>query len=1409
MQNDPGSNRNICNKPTLLQNYEEISPIPIGGIKKGQPAIFATGRGLFPWRSNNGDLLLIEMLVCPDADCTLLSPTAIVNQYPDLFYGWTLHCNQENESGILELLNRDGINHSTFSTCMENDLWYHYAPDTNSSTGKAVVHTLSQRASFELWHHRLGHACPRTIENMHKYALGIPKLREPPFYKCGTCLACKTKKSGHGPGKTIVKKPPDPEELIRPGQHLHMDFGFVRGSSWSSKDKDGNLITSIDGQRSYLIIVDRATRYKWVFNTTTKKPPLDEVKSVLQKFKPSLVNLHCTVRTDQGGELGKSNQFRKLVKEFGYIYEPTGSQASSQNGLAEKPNQDIKNMTRSLLHASGLGSEYWSYAMNHSVYLSNRLYHSTMKMTPYQKLHHAPPSLRHLRVFGSKVYYKHTRKNQKNMDLSTDHGIFLGYTSTEKNVYIKSSSSNNILIGTHTSFDESHMSSPSVDQPPMAQALRNAGYNNDGTSPSDHILPVDRSGLKVQLLSKDAKAPERGTLDSAGLDVCCTEDLVIEPHSYATTPLDIAVQCRPGTYAQLQERSSLAIKGLTLAGGVIDSDYRGNIHAIPINNSDVPIVISKGQKFAQLIVKNISLPTVEIVGQLTPTERGSKGFGSTNKKEIGVNLSPSLHDSQFPIRDTYAAAAATANADKSYDLFFSDDPFDNQISIEIDKKGKHPTLGLDLNMCPDREQPRLLSCAKGEPAGKIKKWRTNLRGSYILAVNGVDVKTISDVERQIKASINSPVSITFGTMDKISMHPQDGVPQLYFDQLHKIGEHLFQLKHDPQWSIEYSDTRDNHTREDYSTYLSNRANVCRKNSILFKNRRRSNKLTRSKLRKRNDWEAWKRSEHKQLDQYESQAMFGTPCPRPPNANTLPFLWTYVIKSDGTLKARGVCNGSKSQSGLVTLGNTYAGSLDHTGARIFWATAALKNLTVFGADVSNAFAEAPPPKDPLYMTIDKPFREWWESKKRDPIPQGYVLPVQKAIQGHPEAPRLWQTLIHSILINDMKLNPTTHEPCLYSGTFQDKQIYFLRQVDDFAIACESETIAKEFVHAIDNKMSISIKYLGLLTRFNGVDIEQTQRTIKIHSETYIKKILREHDWLDTSRPCHTFPIPIKSEATYSRTLEQAKPPTLDKDKFALQREMKFNYRQAIGELIYCMVTTRPDISFPLIKLSQYSTNPAREHYDAVKEIFHYLACTINDGIHYWRPSPEPSLEPSTESFDVETTDSDATIQDQSHATKSASDADWGGDTNHRRSVTGFVVKLAGGAVYYKTRFQPVIALSSTEAEFYAATEAGKSILYIRSILQEINLEQTQASVLHIDNNGALNMANQRQPTKSTRHIDIRQFAIQDWVESDLLLLRRICSASNYSDALTKPMGRTLHHRHMDYIMGRVCPTYADV
>ena len=74
------------------------------------------------------------------------------------------------------------------------------------------------------------------------------------------------------------------EEQIEVGQHLHVDFGFVRGSDYATKDKHGNLVTSIDGFRSYCFIIDRASQYITIILTKTKKPPIDELRHIFKQF---------------------------------------------------------------------------------------------------------------------------------------------------------------------------------------------------------------------------------------------------------------------------------------------------------------------------------------------------------------------------------------------------------------------------------------------------------------------------------------------------------------------------------------------------------------------------------------------------------------------------------------------------------------------------------------------------------------------------------------------------------------------------------------------------------------------------------------------------------------------------------------------------------------------------------------------------------------------------------------------------------------------------------------------------------------------------------------------------------------------------------------------------------------------
>ena len=87
-----------------------------------------------------------------------------------------------------------------------------------------------------------------------------------------------------------------------------------------------------------------------------------------------------------------------------------------------------------------------------------------------------------------------------------------------------------------------------------------------------------------------------------------------------------------------------------------------------------------------------------------------------------------------------------------------------------------------------------------------------------------------------------------------------------------------------------------------------------------------------------------------------------------------------------------------------------------------------------------------------------FREWYSEVEQKPhIPQHYVLPVNHALQGHPESRRLWAKKINSILM-DIGYKNTTHEPCLYVKQVDGKPIFFLRQVDDFLLSANSEQIA---------------------------------------------------------------------------------------------------------------------------------------------------------------------------------------------------------------------------------------------------------------------------------------------------------------------------------------------------------------
>jgi len=428
------------------------------------------------------------------------------------------------------------------------------------------------------------------------------------------------------------------------------------------------------------------------------------------------------------------------------------------------------------------------------------------------------------------------------------------------------------------------------------------------------------------------------------------------------------------------------------------------------------------------------------------------------------------------------------------------------------------------------------------------------------------------------------------------------------------------------------------------------------------------------------------------------------------------------------------------------------------------------MIVTGADVSNAFAEAPAPDEPLYILPDDVFRDWWLNHKgREPIPAGWVCRVNYALQGHPEAPRLWERHIDQILIK-IGLKPTTHEPCLYSAIIQGEYILFLRQVDDFALATSNPESAKTLISKIDGHMGINIKHLGLLNLFNGMDILQTKYYIKIYCATYLAKIRNNHNW---SPPMHSSsqPLPYPVDNAYTKELDTAIPPQTDEERQQLERKYNFKFCSLIGEIIWPMIKCRPEISFHITKLSQSLANPADAHFHALQQVLNFLLQTSDEGIYYWRDTPRndlpehpfPTIPPDNHTLETDPSQFDALMA-------AFSDSDWAACRKTRNSITGWLILLAGAAIAYKTRFQNTIAHSSMDAGWLAACDVGKVILYYRSLLEELGIPQYDATVLYEDNRGAFFMANAQQTTSRTRHIDIREFALVDWVEQDLLFYR---------------------------------------
>ena len=775
------------------------------------------------------------------------------------------------------------------------------------------------------------------------------------------------------------------------------------------------------------------------------------------------------------------------------------------------------------------------------------------------------------------------------------------------------------------------------------------------------------------------------------------------------------------------------------------------------------------------------------------------------------------------------------------------EPFGDLMDVEIPVVCKKPLLGLEFIECAQRLRPFVSKYLPSSSASKLKKKvRNKLVGAYVVKVNDRSVYTVEQVDSEIADCLKkkhkkvklviAPEKKSDNVLREVPLHMQTDrllhVHALLSTDTNDVSGQPKQastFRQDVQHLGDHLDQSD--VVPDLQTYLKVRrlllqndieckskdlplpddddalALVCK---MLSEHATEEEKSLKSFTRRNlmslppDQWATWKAAYKKQLDVFDSDGVFGEPIKPPPGAIIMRPQWANVIKADGTRKSRCCCDGSKRQAPqLHNIASTYSSCIEQPCMRLYFALSSALGYFIRASDTTNAFQTTIIDKVSTYMRIDDAFAEWYEDKFGVKIDRSKVLPIERALQGHPLSGALWERKINNILTGpEFNLRQTTHERNLLVGTFNGEPVLLCKMIDDISISAPTqETCTKLIAHL--GKQGIHIRDEGTATKFNGVDILQTRDYVGISCESYLNRMLLSHGWdtpSATESPKPTVPMTQTTRETMQRLPDGPLEGTPDHK--ALESEMKFCYRNVLGEVLYAYTVGRLDIGFACTTLARHALAPAKEHYIALKHVCKYLRQTKDWKIIYWRQAPRNDFPdvPFAKAI-PDPVLPDYPVEHNPFRLTGSLDASHAADVRTRRSVTGIVFTLAGGAIAYKSKQQTSVTCSSTEAEAIACLQAAKMARYFRAILFELGVEQTEPTLLYCDNMSAINMINNDRPTERLRHVQISLFVIQQWQKKDKsILMAHIDGILNNSDQMTKSLGWTLHDRHVRRSMG---------
>ncbi|GJW04359.1 putative ribonuclease H-like domain-containing protein [Tanacetum coccineum] len=426
------------------------------------------------------------------------------------------------------------------------------------------------------------------------------------------------------------------------------------------------------------------------------------------------------------------------------------------------------------------------------------------------------------------------------------------------------------------------------------------------------------------------------------------------------------------------------------------------------------------------------------------------------------------------------------------------------------------------------------------------------------------------------------------------------------------------------------------------------------------------------------------------------------------------------------KARLVAQGYTQEEG-IDYDEVFAPVARIEAIRLFLSYALFKDFVVYHMDVKSAF---------LYGKIKEEVYVCQPPGFEDPDFPDRVYKVEKALYRLHQAPRAWYETLSTYLLDNGFQRGKIDKNLFIK---RDKSDILLVQVyvDDIIFGSTRKKMCTEFEKMMHKKFQMSS--MGELTFFLGLQVKQKEDGIFISQDKYVNEILNKFGFSDVK----TARTPME---TQKALLKDADDEDVD----------EYLYRSVIDSLMY-LTSSRPDIMFAVCACARFQVNPKISHLHAVKRIFRYLKGQPKLGLWYPKDSP----------FDL----------------VAYTDSDYAGASLDRKSTTGGCQFLGCRLISWQCKKQTVVANSTTEAEYIAASNCCGQVLWIQNQLLDYGYNFMQTKI-HIDNESTICIVKNPVFHSKTKHIEIRHHFIRDSNEKKLIQMIKIHTDQNVADLLTK-------------------------